>query len=173
MRKTLFVGGMVIALIFQGAPAEAATITLKASTYLTVTFDSSIKYGGKDCTKIKFKYKGWDGLSYPAQFEGIYIYTKSGDDVTSLALQIGDTYDMNGGGDPVSGVKYLEICQSDQSQLVDPSCDEEAQNAIGETCEYEDVPGVKPGTYYIQASVTQIKPLVMKDSKKVKITIGK
>lgn len=174
MKKTSLVIAMSLALLFQSVSAHASTLTLKVSTYLTVTFNSAIKYSGKDCTNIKFSYKGWDGLSYPAQVEFIGIYTKGGDEMALQEIKIGDTYGLDQGGDPIKGSKTLEICKTGTSELVDPDCDPEVEAEYGLECEYEESPGIKPGNYYVQASVVQIKPsFVTKESKKVNITIGK
>ena len=44
----------------------------------------------------------------------------------------------------------------------------------GTDCEYEETSAVKPGTYYFQASVIQIRPTnASAESKKIKIVITK
>jgi hypothetical protein len=174
MKTRLLVLATILSLCSQVVPAQAATLKLTVSTYLTVTFDSSIKYAGKDCTKIKFNYKGKAGLSYPAQVEFIGIYTPGGDEVALQEIKIGDTYGLGQGGDPVNGAKLLEICKTSTTQLADPDCDPEFEAEFGDECEYEETIAVKPGKYYVQASVVQIRPSYLsKESKKVNITIGK
>lgn len=174
MKKT-FVIALAFLVSAQMIPAQAAQVTLKVSTYFTATFDNNLKYKGQDCLKVKFKYKGWEGLSYPAQVESIGLYKLNGDDAGGyLTIKIGDTYGLDQGGDPIQGYKTMELCQTTSTELVDPDCDEEYLASIGEECEYEEVGGVKPGKYYFQASVMQIKPtFVNKDSKKVFVTISK
>lgn len=174
MKKRLLLHTTILSLFSQVIPAQAATLSMSVSNYLTVTFNSSIKYAGKDCTKIKFSYKGKSGLSYPAQIEFIGIYTPGGDEVALQEIKIGDTYGLGQGGDPVNGSKVLEICKTSTTQLADPDCDPVAEAEYGSECEYEETVAVKPGKYYVQASIVQIKPSYLsKESKKVNITIGK
>ena len=174
MKKIALVGSLLL-LFTHAVPASAAQSTLQVSTYFTAKFDNQIKYKGQDCLKIKFTYKGWSGLSYPAQFSSIGLFKLNGDDAGgNLIFKIGDTYGLGQGDDPFSGAKYMTRCQSVTSQLVDPDCDEAYEESVGSQCEYEDFGGTKPGKYYLQASVTQIKPnFVMKSSKKVFVTITK
>lgn len=174
MKKPLSLS-LALLVTFQMAPAQAAQTTLKVSTYFTATFDNNLKYKGQDCLKIKFKYKGWEGLSYPAQVESIGLYKLNGNDAGGhITIKIGDTYGLNQGGDAIQGYKTMEICQTPSTVLADPECDEEYQASFGETCEYEEVPGVKPGKYYLQASVMQIRPTFLsKESSKVFVTINK
>jgi hypothetical protein len=173
--KKSFVIALTLLVTAQMVPAQAGQSTLKVSTYFTATFDNNLKYKGKDCLKVKFKYKGWDGLSYPAQVESIGLYKLNGNDAGGyLTIKIGDTYGLDQGGDPIQGYKTMEICQTTSTQLVDPDCDEEYEASFGGECEYEEVGGTKPGKYYFQASVMQIRPTFLtKESAKVFVTIYK
>jgi hypothetical protein len=158
----------------QALPASAAQAKVQVGTTFTATFDNKIQYNGQDCIKVKFKYKAARGLSYPSQIVTLGLYRLNGDDAGGfLDFKIGDTYGLGQGGEPYSGTKAMTICKTARTELADPDCDEEYQLSIGDSCEYEDIPGVKPGKYYFESLVTQLKPFLMKSSPKVFVTIGK
>jgi hypothetical protein len=101
------------------------------------------------------------------------LSTKGDDEVASAEVKVGNTYSLDFGGAPYSGTVYMEVCKTPRTVLVDEECDPDLGQEDGTECEYEEVSGVKPGTYYFEAVVMQIRPLVIKSSKTIKIVITK
>lgn len=158
----------------QALPASAAQARVQVGTTFSATFDNNIRFNGKDCIKVNFKYKGASGLSYPSQVVTLGLFKLNGDDAGGfLTFKIGDTYGLGQGGEPNSGTKAMSLCRTARTQLEDPDCDEVEEESYGSSCEYEDIPGVKPGKYYFASSVVQLKPFLMKSSSKAFVTIGK
>jgi len=174
MKKILF-AFFTLALSVQVLPASAAQARVQIDTTFSATFDNKIRFNGQDCIKVKFKYKASQGLSYPAQVITLGLNKLNGDEAGGfLTFKIGDTYGLGQGGEPNSGTKAMTLCRTARTQLEDPDCDEVEEESYGSSCEYEEIPGVKPGKYYFEALLTQIKPkFAMKSSSKVFVTIGK
>ena len=174
MKKASFLFLSAI-LSFQAFPASAAQSRVQVGTLFSATFENKIQFKGQDCISVKFKYKGAGSLNYPAQFATLGLYKLNGNDAGGfLTFKIGDTYGLGQGGEPYTGTKSMVICQTPRTELEDPECDEEFLQTIGETCEYEEIPGVKPGKYYFSSNVTQVRPnFAVKSSPKVFVTISK
>lgn len=173
MKKILLVF-LAMIITVQALPASAAQSTVRVGTTFSATFDNKIRFNGQDCIKVKFKYKGARGLSYPSEVVTLGLFKLNGDDAGGfLSFKIGDTYGLGQGGEPNSGVKAMTLCRTARTELEDPDCDEVEEESYGSSCEYEDIPGVKPGKYYFRSAVTQLRPFLMKSSPKVFVTIGK
>jgi hypothetical protein len=173
MKKILLIlFAMVISV--QALPASAAQSKVQVGSTFSATFDNNIRFNGQDCIKVKFKYKAASGLSYPSQVVSLGLYKLNGDDAGGfLEFKIGDTYGLGQGGEPNSGTKAMTLCRTARTELEDPDCDEVEQESYGSSCEYEDIPGVKPGKYFFESNVIQLKPFLTKSSSKVFVTIGK
>ena len=102
------------------------------------------------------------------------LENKAEDDMGFADVKVGDAYGLDQGGAPYSGTVYIEVCKASKTILADEDCDPAVGYDDGTDCEYEEAPAVKPGTYYFEAVVTQIRPsIAVWGSKKIKIVITK
>jgi hypothetical protein len=174
MKKLLTVFIAVALLGAQSPLAHAATATYSVEKVLSGSVPTSVSYGTSSCKKLPIKYKASTGLAYPKHLIFLGLTDKSGNEIASTDVKVGDAYGLNQGGAPYSGTVYIEVCKTSKSVLVDEDCDPAIGQDDGTDCEYEDTVAVKPGTYYFQASVMQIKPsYASAESKKIKIVITK
>jgi hypothetical protein len=174
MKKLLTVFIAVALLGAQSPLAHAATATYSVEKVLSGSVPTSISYGSSGCKKIPIKYKASTGLAYPKHMIFFNLENKAGDEMGYADVKVGDAYGLNQGGAPYSGTVYMEVCKTSKSVLVDEDCDPAIGQDDGTDCEYEETSVVKPGTYYFQASVMQIRPTTASaESKKIKIVITK
>jgi hypothetical protein len=173
MKKILTAIIVGLFLLSQSPTAHSATASYKVDKVLSGTVTTKVSYGSSNCKKIAIKYKASTGLSYPSQTILFGLSTKAEDEVASAEVKVGNTYSLDFGGAPYSGTVYMEVCKTPRTVLVDEECDPDLGQEDGTECEYEEVSGVKPGTYYFEAVVMQIRPLVIKSSKTIKIVITK
>lgn len=141
--------GMMFAVM---SPASAARATFSIKNYVSGSIETSIKFGSKDCINVPITYKASNSLGWPNYFISLHIRKKLGVENTGgyAALELGDNgfYDE----DPYRGKKNVKLCQVGGYKI----------------------PITKPGTYYFQATLTQVRPsLKIFDSKAIKLTISK
>lgn len=168
---TIIISGLFV--LAQTPAAHSASASYSVEKVLSGTVTTKVSYGSSNCKKIAIKYKASTGLSYPSQAILFGLSTKGDDEVASAEVKVGNTYSLDFGGAPYSGTVYMEVCKTPKTVLVDDECDPDLGQEDGTECEYEEISGVKPGTYYFEAVVMQIRPLVIKSSKRIKIVITK
>ena len=174
MKKMLaiFITGLFV--VAQSPLAHAASANYSVQKLLSGSVTTKVSYGSSSCKKIAIKYKASTGLAYPKHLIFFGLTDKAGDEIASTDVKVGNAYDIDFGGAPYSGTVYIEVCKGSKTTLVDEDCDPAFGQDDGTECEYEETVPVKPGTYYFEASVTQIKPsFVTAESKKIKIVITK
>ena len=158
----------------QSPLAHAASASYSVDKVLSGSVTTKISYGSSACKKIPVKYKASTGLAYPHHMIFFGLFDKAGDDIASTDVKVGNAYDIDFGGAPYSGTVYIEVCKGSKTIIVDEDCDPAVGQDDGTDCEYEETVPVKPGTYYFEASVTQIRPsFATAESKKIKIVITK
>ena len=169
---TILIAGAFLAV--QSPLANAATASYSVEKVLSGSVTTSISYGTSTCKKIPIKYKASTGLAYPKHMIFFNLENKAGDDMGFADVKVGDAYGLDQGGAPYSGTVYIEVCKTSKKVLVDEDCDPALGQDDGTDCEYEETSVVKPGTYYFQASVIQIRPTnASAESKTIKIVIKK
>jgi hypothetical protein len=169
---TILIAGAFLAA--QSPPANAATASYSVEKVLSGSVTTSISYGTSTCKKIPIKYKASTGLAYPKHLILFGLSNKAEDEFASAEVKVGDAYGLDQGGAPYSGTVYMEVCKTSKLVLVDEDCDPALGQDDGTDCEYEENAAVKPGTYYFEAVVTQIRPsFLIKSSKRIKIVITK
>lgn len=174
MKKIMTIIIAAAFLAAQSPMAYAATASYSVEKVLSGSVTTKISYGSSSCKKIPVKYKASTGLAYPHHLIFFGLTNKAEDEIASTDVKVGNAYSLDFGGAPYSGTVYIEVCKSSKSVLVDEECDPDVGQEDGTECEYEDTVAVKPGTYYFQASVMQIRPsFATADSKKIKIVITK
>lgn len=169
---TILIAGAFLAA--QSPLANAATASYSVEKVLSGSVTTSISYGTSTCKKIPIKYKASTGLAYPHHMIFFGLTNKAGDEIASTDVKVGNAYSLDFGGAPYSGTVYMEVCKTPKTVLVDEDCDPAIGQDDGAACEYEEIAGVKPGTYYFEASVMQIRPsFASAESKTIKIVIKK
>lgn len=158
----------------QSPLAHAASASYSVQKVLSGSVTTKVSYGSSDCKKIPIKYKASTGLAYPHHMILFGLSDKAEDEFASAEVKVGNAYSINFGGAPYSGTVFMEVCKTPKSVLADEDCDPTVGYDDGTDCEYEETPAVKPGTYYFEAVVTQIRPsIAVWGSKKIKIVITK
>lgn len=174
MKKILSILITGLFVVAQTPLAHAASATYSVQKLLSGSVTTKVSYGSSECKKIAVKYKASTGLAYPKHMITFNLENKAGDEMGFADVKVGDAYGLNQGGAPYSGTVYIEVCKTSKTVLVDEDCDPAVGNDDGSECEYEESSVVKPGTYYFQATLTQIRPnFATSDSKKIKIVITK
>ena len=169
---TILITGLFV--VAQSPLAHAASANYSVQKVLSGSVVTKISYGSSSCKKIPVKYKASTGLAYPHHMIFFGLFDKAGDDIASTDVKVGNAYDIDFGGAPYSGTVYIEVCKGSKTIIVDEDCDPAVGQDDGTDCEYEETVPVKPGTYYFEASVTQIRPsFATAESKKIKIVITK
>ena len=169
---TILITGLFV--VAQSPLAHAASANYSVQKVLSGSVVTKISYGSSSCKKIPVKYKASTGLAYPHHMIFFGLFDKAGDDIASTDVKVGNAYDIDFGGAPYSGTVYIEVCKGSKTIIVDEDCDPAVGYDDGTDCEYEETVPVKPGTYYFEASVTQIRPsFATAESKKIKIVITK
>jgi hypothetical protein len=140
-------------------PASAARASFSIQKYFSGSLETTIKFGSKDCINVPITYKASSSLGYPDHVIMLEIRNKSGSEnsgaFASIELGSGDDF---GGDDPYKGKINLRLCRAAGLEY-----DEDG----------ESIPGTKPGTYYFQASITQLKPFLMLESKRILVKVTK
>lgn len=172
---TIFIAGLFLAT--QSPLANAASASYSVEKVLSGSVTTQISYGTSSCKKIPVKYKASPYLAYPKHMIFFKLADKAGHDIASTDVKVGNAYPgLDFGGAPYSGTVYIEVCKASKltTVLFDEDCDPDVGQDDGTDCEYEETVAVKPGTYYFQASVLQIRPsYASAESKKIKIVIKK
>lgn len=148
--------GMMFAVM---SPASAARATFSITNYVSGSIETSIKFGSKDCINVPITYKASNSLGWPNYFISLHIRKKLGVENTGgfAAIELGRKGFL-GGGDPYRGKKNVKLCR------VAGYTDDEG----------DQIPVTKPGTYYFQATLIQVRPSIKRfDSKAIKLTISK
>jgi len=134
-------------------PAEAATQKFSIGKYFSGSLNNIIKFGSNDCIDVPIKYKSPPYmLNYPDHL------------ITASIRKVGDNDEETGGfaslelgkRDDYQGIFNLRLCKE-----ADIEFDEDGNSIVSSP----------QGTYYFQANLTQLRPFVLKESKKIKITI--
>jgi hypothetical protein len=174
MKKLLSIFIVGLFLVSQSPLAHAASASYSVDKVLSGSVTTKISYGSSACKKIPIKYKASTGLAYPKHMIFFTLENKAEDDMGFADVKVGDAYGLDQGGAPYSGTVYIEVCKASKTILTDEDCDPAVGYDDGTDCEYEETSAVKPGTYYFQASVIQIRPTnASAESKKIKIVITK
>jgi len=174
MKKTLTILITGLFVVAQSPLAHAATATYSVQKVLSGSVTTKVSYGSSNCKKIPIKYKASTKLAYPYHAILFGLANKSDDEFASAEVKVGNAYSLDLGGAPYAGTVFMEVCKIPKSVLVDEDCDPAVGYDDGTACEYEETPAVKPGTYYFEAVVTQIKPsFAIWGSKIIKIVITK
>lgn len=134
------------------SPASAARVSFTIKTYVSGSLETSIKFGSRDCINVPITYKASNSLGWPDHFISLQIRKKLDVENTGgyAAIEIGDA-------DPYRGKKNVKLCR------VPGYTDDDGDR----------IPVTKPGTYYFQATLFQVKPFLMFDSKVIKLTVSK
>lgn len=147
--------GMLFAIL---PPASAARATFSIKNYVSGSLETNIKFGSKDCINVPITYKASNSLGWPDHFISLHIRKKLGVENTGgyAAIELGNGKGFLGGDDPYRGKKNVKLCR------VAGYTDDEGDR----------IPVTKPGTYFFQATLTQVRPYLSYDSKTIKLTIS-
>jgi len=134
-------------------PAEAAVQKFSIEKYISGSINNVIKFGSKDCIDVPIKYKSPPYmLNYPDHL------------ITASIRKVGDKDEETGGfaslelgkRDDYQGVFNIRLCKE-----ADIEFDEDGDS----------INSSPQGTYYFQVNLLQLQPFILKESKKIKITI--
>lgn len=132
------------------SPSSAAQASFSIKDYFSGSVATSVRYGANDCVNVPVKYKASRYLGYPTHVITLSITSKLGGTggvgLTSLELNKRDKY---------SATANVKLCRVTGYKSIDGF----------------KIRPTKPGTYYFQASLMQIKPFLMFESKVIKITL--